>query len=42
MEKLYRQHILREQPAEPLIQIKGLKRSQAGQPPQTESAASIQ
>jgi uncharacterized radical SAM superfamily Fe-S cluster-containing enzyme len=42
MEKLYRQHILREQPAEPLIQIKGLKRAQTGQPPQTESAASIQ
>jgi uncharacterized radical SAM superfamily Fe-S cluster-containing enzyme len=36
MEKLYRQHILREQPAEPLIQIKGLKRSSA------ETPASIQ
>ncbi len=33
MEKLYRQHILREQPAEPLIQIKGLKRADS-KPPQ--------
>jgi uncharacterized radical SAM superfamily Fe-S cluster-containing enzyme len=39
MEKLYRQHILREQPAEPLIQIKGLKRAQ---PQQTQTPASIQ
>ncbi len=39
MEKLYRQHILREQPTEPVIQIKGLKR---GQPQQTQTPASIQ
>ena len=32
MEKLYRQHILREQPAEPVIQIKGLKRTGAETP----------
>jgi uncharacterized radical SAM superfamily Fe-S cluster-containing enzyme len=29
MEQLYRQHILKETPAQPLIQIKGLKRSKA-------------
>ncbi len=39
MEKLYRQHILREQPTEPVIQIKGLKR---GQPQQPTTPASIQ
>ena len=39
MEKLYRQHILREQPTEPVIQIKGLKR---GQPQKTSTPASIQ
>jgi hypothetical protein len=41
MEKLYRRHILREQPSEPLIQIKGLKRAPSKQP-QTETPASIQ
>ena len=41
MEKLYRQHILREQPAEPVIQIKGLKRGQPKQPQPT-TPASIQ
>ncbi len=41
MEKLYRQHILREQPAEPLIQIKGLKRLRSEQPG-TATSASIQ
>jgi len=42
MEKLYRQHILREQPTEPVIQIKGLKRGQSKQPPQPTTPASIQ
>jgi uncharacterized radical SAM superfamily Fe-S cluster-containing enzyme len=41
MEKLYRRHVLREQPAEPLIQIEGLKRSRHGQP-QTETQPTIQ
>ena len=42
MEKLYRQHILREQPSEPVIQIKGLKRPQPKRPQQTSTPASIQ
>ena len=42
MEKLYRQHILHEQPAEPLIQIKGLKRAESKPPQKTETPASIQ
>ena len=42
MEKLYRQHILREQPAEPLIQIKGLKRAESKPPQRPTTPASIQ
>ena len=42
MEKLYRQHILREQPTEPVIQIKGLKRAQPKQRQQPTTPASIQ
>jgi uncharacterized radical SAM superfamily Fe-S cluster-containing enzyme len=42
MEKLYRQHILHEKPAEPLIQIKGLKRAESKPPQKTETPASIQ
>jgi hypothetical protein len=42
MEQLYRQHILKEQPATPLIQIKGLKRPRTDQPQPSETPASIQ
>jgi hypothetical protein len=38
MEQLYRQHILKEQPSKPLIQIQGLKK--AGE--KTETPANVQ